>query len=221
MKPSIRGCSDLEMAEKTLTPPSPPLSGGESDGGESTATPSPARERRSEPKMPDGIRQAATPSPDKGRGGEGCALSALRTCPTPSPDKGRAGEGFAAVIRKNKFIAYDQRLTAFARANRQQPTPAENLIWQKVLRNRQLCGHKFLRQKPLGPYVVDFYCAELQLVIEIDGDSHAEQQDYDAQRTTFLESHGLRVLRYANRDILNNLPGVYAHLQQQLEQSPP
>ncbi len=165
------------MAEKTLTPPSPPLSGGESDGGESTAT--------------------------------------------PSPDKGRAGEGFAAVTRKNKFIAYDQRLTTFARANRQEPTPAENLIWQKVLRNRQLCGHKFLRQKPIGPYVVDFYCAELQLVVEIDGDSHAEQQDYDAQRTTFLESHGLRVLRYANRDILNNLPGVYAHLQQQLEQSPP
>ncbi len=165
------------MAEKTLTPPSPPLSGGESDGGESTAT--------------------------------------------PSPDKWRAGEGFAAVTRKNKFIAYDQRLTTFARANRQEPTPAENLIWQKVLRNRQLCGHKFLRQKPIGPYVVDFYCAELQLVVEIDGDSHAEQQDYDAQRTTFLESHGLRVLRYANRDILNNLPGVYAHLQQQLEQSPP
>lgn len=187
------------MAEKTLTPPSPPLSGGESDGGESTATPSPVRERRSEPKMPDGIRPAAT----------------------PSPDKGRAGEGFAAVTRKNKFIAYDQRLTTFARANRQEPTPAENLIWQKVLRNRQLCGHKFLRQKPIGPYVVDFYCAELQLVVEIDGDSHAEQQDYDAQRTTFLESHGLRVLRYANRDILNNLPGVYAHLQQQLEQSPP
>lgn len=165
------------MAEKTLTPPSPPLSGGESASGKSTAT--------------------------------------------PSPDKGRAGEGFAAVTRKNKFIAYDQRLTTFARANRQEPTPAENLIWQKVLRNRQLCGHKFLRQKPIGPYVVDFYCAELQLVVEIDGDSHAEQQDYDAQRTTFLESHGLRVLRYANRDILNNLPGVYAHLQQQLEQSPP
>lgn len=162
------------MAGKTLTPPSPPLSGGERASGKSTAT--------------------------------------------PSPDKGRAGEGFAAVTRKNKFIAYDQRLTTFARANRQEPTPAENLIWQKVLRNRQLCGHKFLRQKPIGPYVVDFYCAELQLVVEIDGDSHAEQQDYDAQRTTFLESHGLRVLRYAN---LNNLPGVYAHLQQQLEQSPP
>ncbi|MCB4358560.1 endonuclease domain-containing protein [Quatrionicoccus australiensis] len=175
MKRSIRDCFGLEMVAKTLTPPSPPLSGGGYSGDGSTAT--------------------------------------------PSPDKGRAGEGFEATIRKNKFLSYDQRLTAFARTNRQQPTPAENLIWQKVLRNRQFFGHKFLRQKPIGPYVVDFYCAELNLAIEIDGDSHAEQQDYDAKRTAFLESHGLRVLRYPNREILNNLPGVYEHLQQQLEQT--
>ena len=164
------------MAAKTLTPPSPPLSGGECDGGNSTAT--------------------------------------------PSPDKGRAGEGFAIAAPKQKFLAYDKRLTAFARANRQQPTPAENLLWQKVLRGKQFGGYKFLRQKPIGPYVVDFYCAELKLVIEIDGDSHAEQQKYDAARSLFLEQQGLRVLRYANRDLLNNLPGVYEHLQQQLEQSP-
>ena len=175
MKRSIRDCSGLEMVEKTLTPPSPPLSGGEYSGDGSTAT--------------------------------------------PSPDKGRAGEGFEAAPPKHKFLAYEKRLTAFARTNRQQPTPAENLIWQKVLRNRQFFGHKFLRQKPIGPYVVDFYCAELNLVIEIDGDSHAEQQDYDAKRTAFLEGQGLRVLRYTNRDILNNLPGVYEHLQQQLEQT--
>jgi very-short-patch-repair endonuclease len=133
-----------------------------------------------------------------------------RSTATPSPDKGRAGEGF-------RFQSYDKRLTALARENRQVPTPAENLLWQKVLRGKQFGGYKFHRQKPIGPYIVDFYCAELKLVIEIDGDSHAEQPDYDAQRTAFLESHGLHVLRYANRDILNNLPSVFEHLQTQLE----
>ncbi|MBS1145480.1 MAG: hypothetical protein H6R14_2886 [Proteobacteria bacterium] len=152
------------MEGKNLTPPSPPLSGGESA--------------------------------------------------TPSPDKGRVGEGLG-------FLRYDKKLTAFARANRKEPTPAESLLWQKVLRNRQFHGHKFLRQKPIGPYVIDFYCAEVKLVIEVDGDSHADQAEYDTQRTIFLESQGLRVLRYTNRDILNNLPGVYEHLQTQLESFQP
>ena len=129
---------------------------------------------------------------------------------TPSPDKGRAGEGLG-------YLPYEKHLTALARANRKNPTPAETLIWQKVLRSKQFDRYKFHRQKPIGPYIVDFYCSELHLVIEIDGDSHAEQLDYDAKRTAFLESHGLRVLRYANRDILNNLPGVYEHLQTQVK----
>jgi very-short-patch-repair endonuclease len=114
-------------------------------------------------------------------------------------------------------LPYAKHLTAYARANRKAPSPAENLLWQKVLRNRQFNGYKFLRQKPIGPYIADFYCAELKLVIEVDGDSHAEQPDYDAKRTALLEGQGLRVLRYANRDILNNLPGIYEHLQSQLE----
>jgi very-short-patch-repair endonuclease len=55
------------------------------------------------------------------------------------------------------------------------------------LRSKQFEHHKFHRQKPIGPYIVDFYCAELRLVIEIDGDSHAEQADYDTQRTAVPE----------------------------------
>ena len=121
---------------------------------------------------------------------------------TPSPDKGRDGEGL-------KFLPYDKRLTALARENRGQPTPAESLLWQKVLRGKQFRQHKFLRQKPIGSYIVDFYCAELRLVIEIDGDSHADQIEYDAQRSRFLSGLGLTVVRYANRDVQNSLPGVY------------
>ena len=136
---------------------------------------------------------------------------------TPSPDKGRAGEGFRSAQQSPKFHPYAKHLTAYARTNRKEPTPAENLLWQKVLRNRQFHGYKFLRQKPIGPYIADFYCAELNLVIEIDGDSHAEQAQYDAERSVFLASQGVHVLRYANRDILGNLPGIYEHLQTQLK----
>ena len=121
---------------------------------------------------------------------------------TPSPDKGRAGEGLG-------FLKYDKRLTALARENRKNPTPAETLIWQKLLRSKQLEHYKFHRQKPIGPYVVDFYCSELHLVIEIDGDSHADQIAYDVQRTEYLNGLGLRVIRYANNDVLSNLSGVF------------
>jgi very-short-patch-repair endonuclease len=117
------------------------------------------------------------------------------------------------------YLPYEKRLTAYARANRKEPTPAENLLWQKVLRNRQFHGYKFLRQKPIGPYVADFYCAKLNLVIEIDGDTHAEQAGYDEQRTAYLNNIGLRVLRYGNREVLSNLPGIYEHLQTQLVSS--
>jgi very-short-patch-repair endonuclease len=116
----------------------------------------------------------------------------------------------------NKFIPYDKHLVALARANRKQATPAEVLIWNRVLRSRQFAHLKFLRQKPLGCYIVDFYCAEAKLVIEIDGDSHALQADYDQMRTAFLESFGLSVLRYTNAEVMCNLQGVFDDLQRVL-----
>jgi very-short-patch-repair endonuclease len=119
----------------------------------------------------------------------------------PSPEKGRVREGLETVdpTPKPKHLPYNPRLTELARANRKNPTPAETLLWLH-------------RQKPIGPYVVDFYCADLLLVIEIDGDSHAEQIEYDAERTAFLNRLGLHVLRYTNFEILNNLPGVFDDL---------
>jgi len=131
---------------------------------------------------------------------------------TPSLDKGRAGEGLRTPEKRYKFLPYDKRLTARARENRKNPTPAESLIWNQLLRSKQFERHKFIRQKPIGAYIVDFHCAELALAIEIDGDSHAEQLDYDARRTASLNRLGLMVLRYANRDVLNNLPGIYDDL---------
>lgn len=131
---------------------------------------------------------------------------------TPSPDKGRVGEG----LTHPKHIPYDPKLTTFARTNRKNPTPAETILWQKLLRNRQFHGYKFLRQKPIGPYVADFYCAELKLVIEIDGDSHAAQEAYDAERTAYLRHQGIHVLRYTNLDVSQQLAGIHDDLTNHL-----
>jgi very-short-patch-repair endonuclease len=123
---------------------------------------------------------------------------------SPSLVKGRAGEGLV--------LPYNKQLTALARENRSNPTKAETKIWQEVLRMRQFAKYKFLRQKPIGGYIVDFYCSELRLVIEIDGDSHAEAVEYDEERTNLLNSLGLHVIRYSNDDVLRNIEGVYDDL---------
>jgi very-short-patch-repair endonuclease len=92
-------------------------------------------------------------------------------------------------------------------------------MWQRLLSHRQFQGYKFHRQKPIGPYIVDFYCPDLRLVIEIDGDSHGQQADYDARRDATLHHLGLRVLRYTNRDVLSNPEGVFADLVDQIHET--
>ncbi|NJD91688.1 MAG: endonuclease domain-containing protein [Geobacter sp.] len=81
---------------------------------------------------------------------------------------------------------------------------------------RQFAQYKFLRQKPIGGFIVDFYCSELRLVIEIDGDCHADQVEYDEERTRFLNALGLQVIRYTNDEVLHNIEGVYDDLLRQL-----
>ena len=92
-----------------------------------------------------------------------------------------------------------------AKALRKPLTPAEELFWQMV-RNRNLMGLKFRRQHPVGPFVVDFYCHELKLVVEIDGDVHELEnvKEYDQQREAYITELGLRVLRFKNEDVFKN-----------------
>ncbi|MCI0713556.1 MAG: endonuclease domain-containing protein [Chloroflexi bacterium] len=94
-----------------------------------------------------------------------------------------------------------------AREMRKNPTKAESLLWG-ALRLQKMHGFKFRRQHAFGPYIADFYCAKAKLVIEIDGTSHDGRGEYDEARTQYLESLGLRVLRYSNEDVLQNLQGV-------------
>lgn len=100
-------------------------------------------------------------------------------------------------------------ILARARELRRQMTPAEQKLWQQ-LRGKQFYQLKFRRQHPLDRFILDFYCHQHQLVIEVDGNSHAEpaQKAYDTTRTEWLEQRGLRVIRFSNRDVQTNLAGV-------------
>ena len=96
-------------------------------------------------------------------------------------------------------------------------TGPEIRLWSR-LRARQLQGLKFRRQHGIGAYIVDFYCPEQSLVIEIDGDSHADAAQIvkDKQREKYLQSLGLRVIRYINDDVVKNLDGVLEGLAERL-----
>jgi very-short-patch-repair endonuclease len=96
-----------------------------------------------------------------------------------------------------------ERLRSFRRDLRREATPAERRLWQMV-RRCQLGGRKFRRQHPVGRYIVDFYCPAEKLVVELDGSVHDDpaRAEADSRRQRALEAHGLRVVRFANRDVL-------------------
>ena len=94
-----------------------------------------------------------------------------------------------------------------ARNLRRQSTDAERLLWRH-LRDRELAGLKFRRQRPLGNFIVDFVCLEQRLIVEVDGGQHATQRQKDAHREAFLKRQGYRVLRFWNNEVLSNTEGV-------------
>ncbi len=98
-------------------------------------------------------------------------------------------------------------LTNKARSLRKNQTDVEQLVW-KHLRNRQFYNYKFRRQFPIEPYIADFVCLDLKLIIELDGGQHASQIDYDNQRSLFLEQRGFKVIRFWNNDVIENTVGV-------------
>ena len=107
----------------------------------------------------------------------------------------------------------DPQLLEFAKSMRHTATDAENLMWQ-ILRAKRFMNLKFRRQHVIEPYIVDFYCHEICLVIELDGSQHGtdEGKEYDAERTKFLEALGLTVVRYWNHDVLGRTDVVLEHL---------
>jgi very-short-patch-repair endonuclease len=102
---------------------------------------------------------------------------------------------------------YKRAALKCAKSLRVEQTAAEKKLWSR-LRNRALAGLKFRRQQPIGRYIVDFFCAEKNLVIELDGVVHLYREDQDKYRQTWLESEGFSVLRFLNTDICQNIEVV-------------
>jgi very-short-patch-repair endonuclease len=104
-----------------------------------------------------------------------------------------------------------RELEEAARTMRRNSTPAEEALWG-ALQKKQVAGLRFRRQHPVGRFVLDFYCPSHKLVIEVDGAVHDLQQERDSERTKILETHGLRVLRFRNEEVLRALPSVGARI---------
>ncbi|AFY55858.1 hypothetical protein Riv7116_3402 [Rivularia sp. PCC 7116] len=96
---------------------------------------------------------------------------------------------------------------------RRELTHTEKLLWQ-ALRPRKIGGFKFRRQHPLGRFILDFYCAKCRLVIEVDGEIHHNRQDYDTERTKYLQSYGYTILRFQNHEVIQNLDEVLENILQ-------
>ncbi|MEG5028368.1 endonuclease domain-containing protein [Microcoleus sp. AT8-B1] len=111
----------------------------------------------------------------------------------------------------NFHLPYNPKLIPIAKQLRKNPTPSEKKLWQDFLRNFPF---RVLRQRPIDIFIVDFYCAALLLVIEIDGESHFTEQGklYDAERTGILEGYGLKVVRFTNVEVLQSFDGVCGEL---------
>ena len=112
-----------------------------------------------------------------------------------------------------------RRPTRLAQSLRNNATPAERNLWHH-LNKRQLYGHKFSRQMPIGPFICDFLCREAKLVIEVDGGQHCESRR-DLSRTAFLEGQGFRVIRFWNNEIFGNIEGVIETIALALTECPP
>ena len=113
---------------------------------------------------------------------------------------------------------YNTQLTPLAKQLRRNMTREERHLWYDFLRTYPV---RFLRQKVLGHYIVDFYCAKAGLVIELDGSQHYEPDAVkkDAERTAFLEQYGLRVLRIANNEVNENFTGVCEYIDAAVQQA--
>jgi methylmalonyl-CoA mutase cobalamin-binding domain/chain len=192
--------ADIDEIIARDTSPSP-AGRKQGEGVEDSLTPAPS---------PEGGGEQESPSPDRRKQGEGVQES-------PSPTgRGDRGEG---NTHQPHHIPMPARILALARTLRTTTTNAEQLLWQ-LLRNRALNGVKFRRQHPIAGYVLDFYCHEAKLAIELDGSQHLERKaDYDEKRTQALREEGIRVLRFWNNDVLNQTEVVLDEIWRALEDS--
>ena len=117
---------------------------------------------------------------------------------------------------RNKIIPYNPKLKQYARYLRKNSTLAEVLLWQQIKGGS--LGFEFHRQVPLDQYIVDFYCHELKLAVEIDGCSHNNTYDYDLYRQTKLQKWGIKFIRFDDLDVKKNMNGVLCVLKNKIRE---
>ena len=120
------------------------------------------------------------------------------------------------------MLPYHDNLKQLSRQLRNNMTDAERYLWKRI-RMKQLKGCQFYRQKPIGDYIVDFFCPRAKLAIEIDGSQHSssEATEYGRMRDEYLMSLGLKVLRFNNNEIMKNIEGVVERIMEEIPLSPP
>ncbi|MFA5026120.1 MAG: endonuclease domain-containing protein [Candidatus Shapirobacteria bacterium] len=119
---------------------------------------------------------------------------------------------------RNGNWRYLEELRMLARNNRKKLTKTEAKLWYEYLSKRPL-GLKFLKQKPIGRFIADFYCSEILLVIEIDGSSHNGRDSYDEGRDLEMIRRGVRTIRYTDKHVLNDLKTVINEIEVVLKAS--
>lgn len=121
-----------------------------------------------------------------------------------------------------QYLTNSPELKPFRKTLRNFSTPAERVLWG-YLKNRQLQGRKFRRQFSIGDYIVDFYCVEEKLAVELDGQPHftAAGTQYDAERDAYLNHLGVRVLRFENKLVFRALDSILSEIEAQFQQSRP
>ena len=122
-------------------------------------------------------------------------------------------------MKRRKIIPYNPKLKLIARKLRNNSTKSEVLMWN-YLKGKQIRECDFHRQKPIGNFIVDFYCSELLLAIEIDGESHYGNEEKDLKRQKEIEKHGVRFLRFDESEIYYQLDNVIKTIEKWIDQHP-
>jgi len=115
------------------------------------------------------------------------------------------------------FLYNDPKLKQRRRDLRREQTKEEKALWN-ILRGQKQ-GHKFFRQYSVGPYILDFYCPKKRLGVELDGEHHSEDREYDALRDDYLVLNEIKVLRFWNKEVNDNIDAVLQRMNQELASS--
>ena len=113
------------------------------------------------------------------------------------------------------MYAYNKQLKNLSRANRKSGNLSEVLLWHELQQSK--LGVRFIRQKPIGNYIADFYCREKKLVIEIDGWTHDNKYEYDKNRDEYMKNLGIHVLRISDKDVKQDMTNVLIWIKHNIE----